>query len=182
MTKISPIYKNKIFYYELMQAFLYHGMKALDFKEIYLIQRHEDIDEGFTSGFYDQVDQNRKSTEQELKFEEECFLKLYNRTAQENPTPILDEYVKGANKYDIKGLLFFSGIFNDLFDDLKDFWPKSLEEAQIAGYNSSDFNFTFDFTVLTEEEYKNKYCIDETELRRRVLNKLNILEENKDRW
>ncbi|KIE05162.1 hypothetical protein NF27_ER00050 [Candidatus Jidaibacter acanthamoeba] len=70
-----------------------------------------------------------------------------------------DELVKGAEKYGVKGEEFFTPIFNCLQSiDIEDFWPRDDE------YFEEDEN------------------IDEDELRRRVKEKLRILDENKDKW
>jgi hypothetical protein len=171
---IDAAYKNRMWYYNLMKDFLDGKINAFTFMEEFLWQRHRDITEDKESGFSDYY-RSQPWNESERVFMEYYSDKLYNHEPNEGIAKLLQEYAQGARKCGIKGWMFFSGIHGELFVDTRDFYPRNRKEAKIAGWDNS-------FIKLSEEEYAADYSIDETELRRRVLEKYNFLTENKDLW
>jgi hypothetical protein len=169
---ISAIYKNRLRYYSLLKDFLEHEIKAFSFMRKFMHKRSDDIDEDIKAGYYDYIEE---WGDNELKFRREYYDKLYRYAPTEDITKILNKYVEGAKKYEIKGDLFFSGIFSDLSINIRDFYPRDRKEAEVAGWDDS-------FLEFSAEEYKAEYYIDETELRKKIQEKFNILEENKEMW
>jgi hypothetical protein len=177
MKIVSTIYENRLYYYELMKDFLEGRIKAYLFRKQFWHQRNKDLDDDKKKGFYEYVEQY---TEKEQKFTKEYFDQLYCYSPTDDVSKILCDYVKGAEKYQIKGYLFFIGIYDDLSVNIRDFYPRNVKEARAAGWDfSSD---ELGFPEFTEEEYKKEYCIDEKELRKKVQEKFDILEKNKDKW
>lgn len=175
----NAIFENRLFYYHLMKDFLDHKINTYHFKNKFMHQRNKDIEINALSDFSEYYE-NRNLSENEKKFVEEYSDKLYSYNPTNNVNIILDEYVIGAKKYRINGPLFFDAIFSDLFVNIRDFWPRNLKEAETAGWQSTMDEFGF--AELSEEEYKNEYCIDEEQLRKKVQEKFKILEENKEIW
>lgn len=175
----STIYASRQFYYGLIRDFLDGKIKAYPFSNKFMHQRNKDIDNNKQpdpSKYYESKDFD----ENEKKYLEEYCDKLYNYAPTNNVSAILNECVAGAKKYGIKGPLFFDTIFSDLFVNIRDFWPRNLKEAEVAGWeNPMD---EFGFPELSVAEYREEYCIDEVQLRKKMQEKFRILDENKEMW
>lgn len=173
------IYDNRQFYYRLIKDFLDRKIKAYVFRNKFMHQRNKDIDSNNQTGF-SKCYASKELTKDEQRYVEEYCDKIYNYAPTDDVSEILNECVEGAKKHGIKGPLIFGAIFSDIFVDIRDFWPRNLKEAETAGWeNSMD---ELGFPELSEDEYKEGYYINEEQLRKKMKEKLKILEENKGMW
>lgn len=149
---IDEIYKNRMLYYNLMKNFLKNKITAWKFRTKYWNQRDKDLDENKKNGYNDYY-LNRVLVENSERFQKEYEDPLY-----EQGLVGLKKYEQGANELNIKGELFFMGIWNYLDCFIKDYYP-SQDEGFDPGFN-----------------------IDEKTLTEIIHAAFDILKRNKKRW
>lgn len=149
---ISEIYKNAELYYNFMNDFLQRKINSWEFRTEYLSQRHEDLDKNKTSGYSDYY-LHKILWGNEKKFEEE-----YSNILYEKGKLMLKEYEQGAKDLDIKGEIFFMGIWDFIDIPIIEFYPSD------------------------REGFDPKFDIDEKMLKEIVQAAFDVLERNKDRW
>jgi uncharacterized protein YyaL (SSP411 family) len=151
----SEIYENKALYYNFMKDFLQKRMNSWEFRTKYLGQRSRDSDQDKKNGYtYEKYEEELKNlTENEKKFEKE-----YYDVLNYEGMSVLKEYEKGAKILDIKGEMFFMGIWNYVDCPIIEHYPSDRE-----GFDS-------------------KEDIDEQTLTEIIQAAFDVLERNKDRW
>lgn len=154
---VDECYKNKLFYYNLMQDFLNNKNSAWGLRERYLSQRNEDLDQNIITGYSDYY-LNRVLFGKEKIFDEEYADLLYRKALKDNWFDILKEYEKGAKELDIKGELFFMGIWNFIDEYIREYHPSDDE----------GFDPVFNF--------------DEQTLTKIIQAAFDVLVRNKERW
>jgi hypothetical protein len=153
-------YDNRILYCQLMHDFLCKKITAWNFRSAYLSQRHSDLDandpKGHTQEYYEETIKNLKGAYKE--FRENYRNKLYEKAWSLDCLEVLKEYEVGARKLDIKGEMFFMGIYSFIDEYVREYYPS--------------YRVGFD-PVLN---------INEKMLKEKIKAAYEVLERNKDRW
>jgi hypothetical protein len=152
---IGEIYNNRKFYYEIIKEFLEGKKTALELQTEYWEQRDKDLDVDSKNGYYE-YEANYEGNEKQ--FEKENKEKLYFSAWSKEWREVLAEYEEAANRLEIKGELFFKGIWNFI-------------DEYVREYNPSDASF-----FNPEED------VDEEELEEKLRAAYEVLERNKERW
>ena len=134
-------------------------INALEFSRKYWQQRDKDLDKNKASGYSDNYGNKiQQLIGFEKKFREKCYNYLYENAWSSNCLNILKEYEQGAKDLNIRGEMFFMGIWNFIDEYIREYTPSD------AVY----FNPEMD--------------VDEKTLREKIQAAFDILERNKERW
>ena len=126
-------------------------INALEFSRKYWQQRDKDLDKNTISGYSDYY-LNRVLFGKDKNFEEYCDLLI------DKGRSVLKEYEKGAQSLDIKGEMFFMGIWDYIDYPVKDYFPSD------------------------NEGFDPKFDVDERTLIEIIQAVFDVLERNKERW
>lgn len=152
---IDEVYKNRMVYYNAMKDLLSGEISPLKFREKYWGQRFKDLNEndnkGYTNEIYEKKLNNLMSNEK--RFKNEYFDVLFEEGSLK-----LEDYEKGANELDMRGELFFIGIWNFIDCYVKDYYPSD------------------------DEGFDPIWNVDEQTLTERIQKAFDVLERNKERW
>ena len=111
---------------------------------------------GYTQEYYESMLNNLDGAYKE--FEENYRNQLYEHSWSSDCLEVLKEYEIGANKLDIKGEMFFMGIYSFIDEYIREYYPS--------------YRVGFD-PVLN---------INEKMLKEKIKAAYEVLERNKDRW
>lgn len=152
---ISEIYNNKLLYYNMMNNFLHGKITAWNFRQQYWSQRHNDLNQEEKNGY---TYERYKNKIQNLINNEKKFKKEYVDILYEKGSTKLGEYEKGAKELNIKGELFFMGLWNFIDDYVREYYPSDNEG----------------FDPVSD--------VDEQKLTKIIQVVFDVLERNKERW
>ncbi len=152
---IGETYKNRLFYYKMMKDFIENKISAWELRKQYLSQRNIDLDKDQKNGYtYEAYQKNILN----LKSKEKLFKEEYVDLLYEKGSEALKKYEQGSNELDIKGELFFKGIWNFI-------------DCYVIDYYPSD-----------DEGFDPMFNVDEQTLAQRIRVAFDVLERNKERW
>lgn len=152
---INETYKNSSLYYFMMDDFLQEKISPDEFQTKYLNQRDKDFDQDEKNGYtYEKYKEKLKNLPQN----EKEFKDKYCDVLYEKGMSTLDQYEKGAKSLNVKGEIFFMGIWNYLDCHIIQFYPSN------------------------EEGFDPRFDTDEQTLIKIVQAAFGVLERNKDRW
>lgn len=150
---INETYNNRMLYYNFMKNFLEGKITAWNFRVQYWDQRHHDLSENKISGYADNYEQKIENL-----IDKDRIFKQYTDDLYEKGLAKLDEYEKAAEKLNIKGELFFMGMWYFIDDYIREYYPSD------------------------KEGFDPKFDVDEETLTKIIHAVFDVLERNKDRW
>lgn len=149
----NEIYRNRIFYYNLMKDFLKGNISPWTFKKQYWSQRNKDLDE-------DQKNKKIKKLNDNEKIFDEQYSSLGFLYDNSKGNEVLKEYEQGAKKFNISGEIFFDGIFEFMDLYVKDYYPSDDEGFDLV-WNVDEQTLTkriqmaFDVLERNKERWEN---------------------------
>ena len=154
---IGESYKKRLFYYKIMKNFISEKINAWQFRQKFWAQRSNDVHEDSKTGYTDFY-LNRKLEGNIKTFEKEYSDPLYNSIWTNQTSVFLKKYEEGAIKYNIKGEMFFMGLYTFVDPYIREYYPSN------------------------KEGFDPKENVNEETLKEKIQDVYNVLKRNEDRW